>query len=163
MKQALDRIDFGILDALQRNARLSNKELAARVGLAPSSCLERMRKLERGGILRGYGAEVNPSAYGIGLQALMFIRLKDLHHQVVESYRDHLLTIPEVLSVFLISGEHDYLAHLAVRDADHLRRVGLEKITVRPEVGHVETILIFEHTRNPGLPRPPEEGSPLAG
>jgi DNA-binding Lrp family transcriptional regulator len=74
-KSSIDRIDGRILDELQKNARLSNKELAGRVGLAPSSCLERVRRLRRDGVPRGFHAEVDPGALGIGLQALIAVRL----------------------------------------------------------------------------------------
>jgi DNA-binding Lrp family transcriptional regulator len=71
---ALDRIDFAILAALQNDGRLTNKELAGRVGLAPSSCLERVRRLREAGTLRGSHAEVDPAVLGIGLQALLAVR-----------------------------------------------------------------------------------------
>jgi DNA-binding Lrp family transcriptional regulator len=72
---ALDRIDFALLAALQKDARLSNKELAARVALAPSSCLERVRRLREEGVLTGFRAQVDPRALGIAMQALVFVRL----------------------------------------------------------------------------------------
>ena len=75
MTRPLDRIDCTILEALQNDARLSNKELAARVGLAPSSCLERVRRLREDGILRSAHFVVDPHALGIGLQAMIAIRL----------------------------------------------------------------------------------------
>ena len=71
----MDGIDFGILHELQNNARLSNKELAAKVKLAPSSCLERTRRLSAQGVLRGFHADVDPAALGVGLQAMIHVRL----------------------------------------------------------------------------------------
>ena len=76
MMEALDRIDYEIVRQLRNNARLSNKELAATVGLAPSSCLVRVRGLQRDGILKGFHAEVNPASLGVGLQAMISIRLQ---------------------------------------------------------------------------------------
>ena len=75
MSRPLDQIDVAILVALQNDARLSNKELAARVGLAPSSCLERVRRLDRDGVIRGYHARLHPPAVGMGLEAMISIRL----------------------------------------------------------------------------------------
>ena len=77
--QPLDRIDHEILVALQKNARLSNKELAAEIGLAPSSCLARVNRLIREGVIRGFHAEVDPKALGIGIEALVFVRV--VRHQ----------------------------------------------------------------------------------
>jgi DNA-binding Lrp family transcriptional regulator len=147
MRTKLDRIDFEIVAALQNNARLSNKELAAQVGLAPSSCLARVRRLQAEQVLRGFHAEVDPAALGIRLQALIAVRLRHHTRQLVETFRAHLLSLPEVVSVYHVSGRQDFLAHVGVRDADHLRDLALDAFTTRPEVAHIETSLIFERMR----------------
>src|SRR5688572_10316635 len=93
----VDRIDCGILAALQQNARLSNKELAVTVGLSQSSSLERVRRLEARGILRGYHADVDPSALGIRMEALCSVRL-GLHSRVeFNDFYDYVFGLPEVL------------------------------------------------------------------
>lgn len=140
----LDRIDFAIVAALQNDARLSNKELAARAGLAPSSCLERVRALTRAGVLRGHHAEVAPQALGIGLQALVAVRLNRHAKQTFKSLYAHLLSLPEVLAVFHVSGENDLQVHVAVRDIGHLRDLIVERFAGRPEVGHCETSVLFD-------------------
>jgi DNA-binding Lrp family transcriptional regulator len=152
VKTSLDRIDCEILAALQNNARLSNKELAARVGLAPSSCLARVRRLQEERVLRGFHAEVDLAAFGIGLQALIAVRLRQHSRRVLERFRAHLLSIPEVVSIYHVAGRQDFLVHVAVRDADHLRDMALDKLTTRPEVAHLETSLIFEHLRREAQP-----------
>jgi DNA-binding Lrp family transcriptional regulator len=149
----LDRIDFEILAALQNNARLSNKELAARVALAPSSCLERVRRLERRGLFRGFHADVEPRALGIGLEALIFVRLRRHSRTRVESFRAYALALPEVVALFHVTGGFDFLAQVAVRDADHLRALTMDAFTVRPEVSFLETHLIFEHVAKGSRPR----------
>lgn len=153
MKRQLDRIDFEILDALQNDARLSNKELAARVGLAPSSCLGRVQRLSKEGILKGFHAEVAPEALGIGLQAMIAIQLRQHSRDLVEDFQAHALSRPEVLAVFHITGGHDFLVHVAVRDAHHLRDLALDAFTTRPEVAHLETSLIFASAKSGRLPR----------
>ncbi len=158
----LDRIDFELLSALQKNARSSNKELAARVRLAPSSCLERVRRLERLGIVRGAHAEVAPHALGIGLQALVFVRLARHSREKVRAFRAHVLGLTETVGLFHVTGEFDFLVHVAVRDADHLRDLALDALTTRAEVAQMETHLIFEHLRQPELPRL-VAASPTAG
>ncbi len=140
----LDRIDFAIVAALQNNARLSNKELAARVHLAPSSCLERVRALTRAGVLRGHHAEVDAAALGIGLEALVAVRLNKHAKQTFKSLYTHLLSLPEVLAVFHVSGENDLQVHVAVRDIRHLRDLIVERFAGRPEVGHCETSVLFD-------------------
>jgi DNA-binding Lrp family transcriptional regulator len=148
----LDRIDFGLLEALQEDARLSNKELAARVGLAPSSCLERVRRLRRLGVLRGQHARVDPAALGIGLEAMLAVRIRSHSRDELGSFQEHVLALREVANVFHVSGSDDFLVHVVVSDAHHLRELVLEEFTARPEVAHMETHLVFSHTAKPVLP-----------
>lgn len=147
---ALDRIDREIVAALSNNARLTNKELAARVGLAPSSCLERFRRLVRDGVLRGFHAEVDPRALGLGLEAMISVRLKQHTRESFEAFRAHVQTLPEVLDAYHVAGANDFLVHVRVADADRLRDFAIDAFTTRPEVGHLETALVFEHVRGAG-------------
>ena len=126
-----NRTDFVILAALQNNARLSNKELAARVGLAPSSCLERVRRLREEGVLTGYRAIVEPRALGIAMQALVFVTLARHARQQVKSFRQHALSLPETIAVYHVAGQHDFLVHVGVRDANHLRDLAMDAFTSR--------------------------------
>lgn len=148
----LDRIDFGILAALQNNASLSNKELAARVGLAPSSCLARVRKLRAAGVLKGAHAEVDPAPLGIHLQAMLAVRLQQHSRAEVEAFRAHVQTLAEVVALYHVTGNDDFLVHVAVRDADHLRDLAIDAFTARPEVARLRTSLVFDHQRMPALP-----------
>lgn len=155
---SLDRIDVRILDELQNDARLSNKELAARIGLAPSSCLERVRRLENAGVLRGYHAEVARRALGIEIEALISIRLRDHSRDGVEDFRESALARDEVIAVYHLAGAIDFLVHVAVPDTQHLRDVALEAFSTRAEVAHVETSLIFDHARRWNFPNYGEVG-----
>ena len=141
----MDRIDSSIIVQLQKNARLSNKELAAAVGLSPSACLERVRRLQRDGILSGFHAEVNPAELGIGLQVFVSVRLQKHSRDVVDAFRSHVVTSPEVVAVYHVAGESDFLVHVAVRDAEHLRNLTLDGFTTRTEVARLNTALIYEH------------------
>jgi len=141
----MDRIDNAILGALQKDGRMSNKELAAAVGLAPSSCLERVRRLQDRGVLTGFRADVEPGAIGIGLQAFVFVRLAQHSRDLVESFRDHIVSLPEVVGVYHVAGQEDFVVHVAVRDADHLRNLTLDDFTTRAEVARLNTALVYEH------------------
>ncbi|HTM21212.1 MAG TPA: Lrp/AsnC family transcriptional regulator [Kofleriaceae bacterium] len=155
----LDRIDCGILAALQENARLSNKELAVRVGLSQSSCLERVRRLEARGVLRGFHADVDPQALGITLEAICAVRLALHARDEFEHFFSYVAELPEVIDVYELAGVNDYLVHVVVRDADHLRELMHEQISARPEVAHLETALVFRHAARKTLPQylEPEE------
>ena len=148
----LDRIDFEILGVLQNNARVPNNRLAETVGVAPSTCLERVRRLGRLGVLRGYHAEVAPGAVGIGLEAMIAVRLRQHSRDLVNGFRAYLIELPEVRSVFHVTGGDDFLVHVAVRDSDHLRDLAMDSFTTRQEVDHIQTRLIFEYTPTWRLP-----------
>jgi len=147
-----DRIDFAILGVLRKNARVTNKELAEMVGVAPSTCLERVRRLVNSGVIKGFHADIDTAALGIGLQAVIAVRLRQHLRELVRSFHKHVMALPEVCGVFHITGEDDYLVHVAVRDSDHLRDLALDSFTTRPEVDHIHTRLIFEYTPTWRLP-----------
>jgi DNA-binding Lrp family transcriptional regulator len=149
----LDRIDFAILEHLQNNARLSNKELAALVGLAPSSCLERVRRLTREGALEGFHARVADHALGIGVQAMIEVSLEEHSRESVQVFTDYALNeVEEVVGLFHVTGEQDFFMHVAVRDADHLRDLLLDRFTTRSEVARLQTHIVFQHHRKPVRP-----------
>jgi DNA-binding Lrp family transcriptional regulator len=149
----LDRIDFEILEALQHDARLSNKELAARVGLAPSSCLLRVRALTTHGVVSGVHAQVSPEALGIGVQALIAVRLVQTSRDAFRALRAYVETLPEVLAVFHVSGAADLQLHVAVRGVTDLRDLICDRLATRKEVDRCESSIIYSFTRNPRLPR----------
>jgi DNA-binding Lrp family transcriptional regulator len=136
-----------MLAALAKNARLSNKELAATVRLAPSSALERFRRLVRDGWLRGFHADIDPRAFGLGLEAIIAVRLRQHSRENFTAFREYVQTLPEVVAAYHMAGENDFLVHVRVRDADHLRDFAIDYFTTRPEVGHLDTSLVFEHLR----------------
>ena len=146
-KQAYDRIDIAILVALQNDGRLSNKQLAAKVGLAPSSCFERVKKLTTSGAIRGFHAEIDPAALGYSLEAMIAVRLRQHSREEYDAFRAAVLALAEVKAVHHLAGENDFLVHVLARDTDHLRDLALDHFITRPEVGHIETWLIFEHVR----------------
>jgi len=151
-RTTLDRIDFEILGALQKDGRLSNKELAAKVKLAPSTCLERVRRLIANGAIQGFHAAVDPAVLGIGLEAFVSIRIRRHSRTLIDSFREHALALPETVTVYHVAGANDFLVHVAVRDAAHLRDLALDAFTTRDEVEHMETSLIFGHRANRVLP-----------
>jgi DNA-binding Lrp family transcriptional regulator len=156
----VDRTDHDILAYLQHDARISNKELAGKVGLAPSSCLARVRRLEESGALQGYHAEVDPRVYGVTLEALIAIRLEKHARNAIAAFERHVSTLREVRGAFHVAGANDFLVHVAVRDAEHLREFALSAFATRPEVAHMETSLIFSHRRNTAFGTVPEVAAP---
>jgi DNA-binding Lrp family transcriptional regulator len=148
----LDQTDVAILAALNTNARISNKDLAEHVGLAPSTCLERVRRLVEAGAIHGFHADIDLAMLGFGLQAMIAVRLQRHSREIVTSFREYVLGLTEVRAVYHVAGADDFLVHVAVRDADHLRDLALDAFTTRKEVAHIETRLIFEHVPIRRLP-----------
>ncbi len=148
----MDRIDYEIIHHLQNDGRISNKSLAAKVGLAPSTCFERVKQLHASGAICGVHADIDPGVMGIGLEAIYLVELEKHSRELVENFQTEIRKMPEVRSVYLVSGQYDFLVHVAVRDTDHLRNLALDSFTVRPEVTRIETVLIFDHSRKFELP-----------
>jgi DNA-binding Lrp family transcriptional regulator len=147
-----DRTDVGILRLLQNNARLSVKEIADQVGLAPSSTHERIKRMRESGVLRGTHVEVDPKALGIGLEALFMIELAKHKRDTVDKIMDDIVNVPEVRSAFLLTGRYDLVVHVVVRDTQHLKDLALDHFTNRTGVTRIETSIIFEARRRYELP-----------
>lgn len=145
--KGIDRTDCEILRHLSNDARMANSTLADQVGLAPSTCLGRVQSLRARGVLRGFYADICPETVGARLQAMIAVRL-DRHAQAeLERFRDEILAMPEVVQLYHVAGPTDFLVHVWVRDALHLRELAMRSFTTRPEVAHIETELIFEFAR----------------
>lgn len=148
----MDRIDCGIVEHLQRDARISNKDLAGELGISPSTCLERVRRLQSSGVLKGFHAEVDPDAIGIGVQAFVGLRIERHAKATFETIRTMMLSHKEVIVAYAVAGSQDHLLHVAVRDVEHLKTFLWESIMSHPDIAHVETSLILESERGDGLP-----------
>jgi DNA-binding Lrp family transcriptional regulator len=151
-KSILDRIDFEIIRLLQKNARLSNKQIAAAVHLAPSSCHQRIKNLEKAGVIRGAHAEIDARAIGLNLEAVAFIKLAKYKKGVIDRFMNRIAAIPEVRRVFLVSGRHDVIVHVVVKDIDHLRNLGFARFTNQPELVGIETAIVYESRGRNELP-----------
>ena len=147
---ALDGLDHAILEALTDDARIPNNRLADRLGVAPSTCLARVRALVKNGVLRGFHADVDLAALGRPLQAMIAVRLTVHHREEIDSFTRAVRELPGVLSVFHVAGVNDYLVWVAAADAQDLRRFVVDHLATHRSVAHAETSLIYEHRRGPG-------------
>lgn len=147
----LDAIDRRLLIALDQNARLTNAALAQAAGIAESTCTQRLRALRDRGVVRGFHADIDPTAVGKPMQAVIKVRLGSHDRDGVLDFHDRLRRIPGVIRIFHVAGADDYLLHVAVDSAESLRDLVLEHITQHPGVVHTETQLIFEVMDGPGV------------
>jgi len=149
--QPLDAVDRAILEILSVDARIPNNRLAERVGLAPSTCLARVRALREAGVVRGYHAEIDLGALGRPLQAMIAIRLTVHARAQIDDFTSHVRSLPGVLSIFHMTGQTDYLVWVAAADAHDLREFVVDHLATHPATAHAETSLIYEHRRGPGI------------
>ncbi len=126
----LDRYDRSILQVLQQEGRISNQELADRIGLSPSPCLRRVKALEEGGVVTGYRALVSARALGLSLMALIYISMDKHTPERFANFEAKLAELPEVLECLLITGQDaDYQLKVVVRDMDAYQDLLLNRIT----------------------------------
>jgi len=143
----MDELDRAILDALQSDARRTNRDLAAAVGVSPTTALDRVRGLRRRGVITGARLDVHLPAIGRGVQALIAVRIRPPSRRNIEGFRAWVQDLPETLGVFVVSGGEDFLVHVGVPDNDALYGFVIDRLTERPEVVDVRTSIVYEHVR----------------
>ena len=147
----LDAVDRQILEILSEDARIANNQLAPHIGIAPSTCLARVRALRESGVLRGFHAEIDLAALGRPLQAMIAIRLTVHERAQIDKFTQAVRALPGVLSVFHMTGVTDYLVWVAAADMQELREFVVDHLATHAAVAHAETSLIYEHRRGPGI------------
>lgn len=141
---SVDSVDLEILRLLQKDSRISNRALAGAVGVAPSTCLDRVNRLRESGVIVRHTLEVDPVALGRPLQAFLAVRVGPHHRALVDHFVRHVLDQPQTRALHHVAGPQDYLIHVAAADIEDLQRLVLEGFTARSEVTSVQTMLIFE-------------------
>jgi DNA-binding Lrp family transcriptional regulator len=129
------------------DARQTNRELASAVGIAPSTCLERVRALRERGVITGYHAEVSLPALNRHVQALLHVQILPLSRGVIEAFKAYLGTLPEVLSFFVVAGGDDFLVHVAVPSVESLHAFLMDKFSKRREIVRFRSSVIYQHAR----------------
>jgi Lrp/AsnC family transcriptional regulator, leucine-responsive regulatory protein len=137
----LDAIDRRILEALQRNARIPNTELADEVGLTPAPCLRRVKRLEELGFISAYTALLDQKRMGLGLTVFVTVTLDRQTKSTFDDFAAKMRSSPEVLECYLILGERDFLLKIVVADLEAYQRFYLEKLTRAPGVRNINSII----------------------
>lgn len=147
MKRNIDQNDHAILVALQSDARQTNRAISVAVGLAPSTTLDRIRELERSGVITGYHAEVDLAALNRPIQALVAVKIQPKTRAIIDDFIDKVWGLPETIAVHLMSGQEDVLVHLSVPNTDRLQHIVVDNIASLPGVVDERTSLVFDHRR----------------
>ena len=149
----LDRIDRHILQLLQMDGRMTNIELARRVGISPPPCLRRVRALETAGLIRGYHADLAPQALGFGVAVFAQIGLAHQAEADLKAFENLVATWPEVREAHMLAGETDFLLKIVAPDWDSYQRFLSLKLTPAPNVAHVKSALVLRVSKSaPGVP-----------
>jgi DNA-binding Lrp family transcriptional regulator len=146
----LDSVARALLHELQKDARQTNKALAEKVGVAPSTCLERVRELRARGVIRGFRADVEPAAIGRPMEAILSIQQRAAHRRAIETLLEDTARLPETVRVMALTGTTDFIIHVAVRDMAHLRDI-VWRLSERREVARVQSSLVFARVEGPAL------------
>lgn len=143
----IDDVDRHLLQLLQVDGRISNSELAQKVGIAPSTCLARLRSLLDRKIITGFTAEIDPSALGIDLEVLISVSIRAGARQKISELSEELRKLPQVMQLFFLGGVEDFIIHLAAHNAEEVRDFVMEHLTAHPAVASTRTSIVFEHYR----------------
>ncbi|WP_413702282.1 leucine-responsive transcriptional regulator Lrp [Psychromonas sp. KJ10-10] len=143
----LDRIDRNILRELQKNGRISNVELAKKVGLSPTPCMERVKRLEKSAVIKSYTALLDPQYLDANLLVYIEIRLKRTTADVFERFNEATKQIDEILECHLVSGDFDYLLKTRVADMSAYRKVLNQTLLALPDIKDSRTYVVMEEVK----------------
>ncbi len=149
----LDAIDRRIIAELQADARLSNLELAEKVGLSPSPCLRRVKRLEQAGYIEGYRAALRRERVGLGISVFLGVKIDGHANERALTFEKTVIAMPEVISCHLVSGEADYLLEVVVPDLEHYQQFLVGKLLNLPIVREVRSNIAIQ-TLKAGAPLP---------
>lgn len=141
----LDSVDQRLLELLAGNGRLSVRRLGREIGMSPGAVSDRVARLEREGVIRGYHADVNPRALGFGMEVI--VGLQTEQGPSLEETLSYFERVPEIQHVYVVSGQWDLVLHIRVRDQDHLREMILGSVWHVPAFRHSETLLVLDSRR----------------
>src|ERR1700742_3113662 len=143
----LDELDRRILGLLHADARITNNSLAEAVGIAPSTCHGRVRRLVAAGVIRGFYTDIDPVAVGLPLQAMISVKLQSNARGKIREFIQQIRRRPQVMDVYFLAGADDFILHVAARDTEDLRSFVVENLNADADVAGTQTSLIFEHLR----------------
>ncbi len=146
---ALDPIDRRIVALLADDGRMTNAELAATLGVAPSTAHARLRSLLERGVISGFHASVDERMLGAGLQAIIGVSLRpSARRESIVEFADRVRALPQVIQVFFLGGDDDFLLHIAVADSSEMREFVLEHLSAQSSVASTRTSIVFDYHRN---------------
>jgi Lrp/AsnC family leucine-responsive transcriptional regulator len=148
---AIDKTDLHILKVLQLNGRITNLELSHTIGLSPAPTLERVKKLEKKGIIKSYHARVDETKLGIGIKALMLITLPRHTEGIVDKFKKQIAEIAEITDCYKVTGNADYILHVMVPDIHAFEDLVARKIATIEEISQMQTMVILSKAKESNI------------
>ena len=148
----LDKFDIAILEALQRDARISLQELSAQVGLTSSPCWTRIKRMEAAGVIEGYSVRLNAEKLDLGDTVIVHVTLDSHSDEALMEFGRALQEIPEVLEAFLVSGDYDYYVRIAVSNTRDYERLLRERLYKIPGIRHSKSSFVLRQLKQGQLP-----------
>lgn len=148
----MDKIDRKILFELQRNARASLQEIGQAVGLSPSPCWARIKRMQEDGVIEGYTVRINPQSLGLNDTVLLMVTLNSHSDNTLEKFGEQLATIPEVVEAHLVSGTYDYLLRVMVKDTRDYERLLREKLYKIKGIQHSQSMFVLRTLKRAEMP-----------
>ena len=152
---SLDKFDLAILKVLQADARASLQDISKRVGLSPTPCWNRIKKMEGDGVIQGYTVRIDPAAIGFTETVIVQVTLDSHTDQTLFDFGKELEQIPEVLEAYLVSGDYDYYIRIAVRDTRDYERLLRERLYRIPGIRHSKSSFVLRTLKESLIPLSP--------
>ncbi|MEZ5897274.1 MAG: Lrp/AsnC family transcriptional regulator [Parvularculaceae bacterium] len=156
----LDRLDLKIIDILQRDGRITNLELAEKVGLSPTPCLNRVKKMEAAGIISGYAAIIDPIAAGYEICAFILVQINNHTRKAGDEFAAAVSKSPAIVEYNMISGKLDYLLRVYARNLSHYEVILQDQISELPHIASLESLFVLNTSSQPRM-KLSLENSPL--
>lgn len=144
----LDKTDLKILRILQENAKITNLQLSAEVGLSPAPTLERVKKLENAGLIRGYHAELNEDALGLGIKAIIQLSLTRQVENAISNFKREISLMPEVMECYQVTGNADYVLMILVKDIREFEFLISNRLSKMEEIGQMQSMVVLSQVKD---------------
>lgn len=148
MSHHLDKIDLKILRILQENAKITNLQLSGEIGLSPAPTLERVKKLENAKLIKGYYAEVNEEALGVGIKAIIQITLTRQVENAIANFKKEITKIPEIMECYQVTGSADYILIVMLKDIRDFELLISTRLSKMEEIGQMQTMMILSKLKD---------------
>ncbi|MBL7889738.1 MAG: Lrp/AsnC family transcriptional regulator [Bacteroidetes bacterium] len=144
----LDNIDLKILRILQENAKITNLQLSSEIGLSPAPTLERVKKLERKKLIKGYHAQLNTELVGVGISAIIQITLTRQIENAISNFKKEIDKIPEIMECYQVTGNADYVIKVMMKDMRAFEELISQKLSKMEEIGQMQTMVILSQIKD---------------